>query len=31
MNDGISQATGLMATKDGVKTVVVMAPNYQAV
>jgi branched-chain amino acid transport system substrate-binding protein len=30
MNDGNAEATGVMATKDGIKTVVAMAPNYQA-
>ena len=30
MNDGNAEATGEMATKDGIKTVVAMAPNYQA-
>ena len=30
VNDGNAEATGLMATKDKVKTVVAMAPNYQA-
>src|SRR5262249_60220362 len=30
VNDGNAEATGIMATKDNVKTVVAMAPNYQA-
>lgn len=30
MNDGNAEATGEMATKDKIKTVVAMAPNYQA-
>lgn len=30
MNDGNAEATGIMATKDKIKTVVAMAPNYQA-
>jgi branched-chain amino acid transport system substrate-binding protein len=30
MNDGNAEATGEMATKDNIKTVVAMAPNYQA-
>ena len=30
INDGNAEATGIMATKDKVKTVVAMAPNYQA-
>jgi branched-chain amino acid transport system substrate-binding protein len=30
MNDGNAESTGVMATKDNVKTVVAMAPNYQA-
>jgi branched-chain amino acid transport system substrate-binding protein len=30
VNDGNAEATGIMATKDKVKTVVAMAPNYQA-
>ncbi len=30
MNDGNAEATGVMATKDNIKTVVAMAPNYQA-
>jgi branched-chain amino acid transport system substrate-binding protein len=30
MNDGNAESTGVMATKDKVKTVVAMAPNYQA-
>lgn len=30
MNDGNAEATGVMATKDKIKTVVAMAPNYQA-
>lgn len=30
MNDGNAESTGVMATKDKIKTVVAMAPNYQA-
>jgi branched-chain amino acid transport system substrate-binding protein len=30
MNDGNAESTGVMATKDNIKTVVAMAPNYQA-
>ncbi len=30
MNDGNAEATGEMATKDKIQTVVAMAPNYQA-
>ncbi len=30
INDGNAEATGELATKDGIKTVVAMAPNYQA-
>jgi branched-chain amino acid transport system substrate-binding protein len=30
INDGISEATGEMATKDNIKSVVAIAPNYQA-
>ncbi|MCW5772374.1 MAG: ABC transporter substrate-binding protein [Rhodospirillaceae bacterium] len=30
VNDGNAEATGIMATKDKIKTVVALAPNYQA-
>jgi branched-chain amino acid transport system substrate-binding protein len=30
VNDGSAEATGIMATKDHIKSVVAMAPNYQA-
>jgi branched-chain amino acid transport system substrate-binding protein len=30
VNDGNAEATGIMASKDNIKTVVAMAPNYQA-